>query len=97
MYLTPEEQREQHEATMQLARDLKRMKSLPKEEQERQKTLLMGFLKENEEGSSRGTSSPSNISNTSEPRRPMGIVEKVMAKHGFTREEAIEAIEDFGG
>ena len=80
-----------------LRRMLRRMAKETEEEKEQHRQLLKGFLKENEEGSSRGTSSPSNISNTSEPRRAKGLVEDVMETYGFTREEAIEEIERFGG
>jgi len=76
---------------------IERMGKETEEEKEHHRQLLKGFLKENEEGSSRGISSPSNISNTSEPRRAKGLVEDVMETYGFTREEAIEEIERFGG
>ena len=75
----------------------RRMVKETEEEKEQHRQLLKGFLKENEDGSSSGTSSPRNGSDSFDPKRPRDIVEKVMAKHGFTREEAIEEIEAFGG
>ena len=76
---------------------IERMEKETEEEKEHHRQLLKGFLKENEKSSSSGTSSPNNISNTSEPRRAKGLVEDVMETYGFTREEAIEEIERFGG
>jgi len=80
-----------------LRRMLRRMAKETEEEKEQHRQLLRGFLKENEENSSRDGSSPNNGSNTSEPRRAKGLVEDVMETYGFTREEAIEEIERFGG
>ncbi len=76
---------------------IERMGKETEEEKEQHRQLLKGFLKENEKGSSSGTSSPRNGSDSFDPKRPRDIVEKVMAKHGFTREKAIEEIEAFGG
>ena len=76
---------------------IERMEKETEEEKEHHRQLLKGFLKENEKSSSSGTSSPRNGSDSFDPKRPRDIVEKVMAKHGFTREKAIEEIEAFGG
>jgi hypothetical protein len=71
------------------------LKKQTEEEKEQQRMLLKGFLAENEQNSSKGTSSSPSDSKPSANRKPRDIVEAVMRKHGFSREEALEELEAF--
>lgn len=71
------------------------LKKQTEEEKEQQRMLLKGFLAENEQNSSKGTSSSPSDSKPSANRKPRDIVEAVMLKHGFSREEALEELEAF--
>ncbi len=71
------------------------LKIQTEEEKEQQRMLLKGFLAENEQNFSKGTSSSPSDSKPSVNRKPRDIVEAVMQKYGFSREEALEEIEAF--
>ncbi len=74
-----------------------RMEKMTEEEREQKLQMLKGFLKENEENSSGRTSSSRKDSDSFDLKNPRDLVELVMARHGFTREKAMEQIEAFGG
>lgn len=80
----PMSAQEEHNEAM--AEVWERMKKETPEQRKQARSLLEGFLQENEETSSRGTSS-----------LPRDLVEDVMQTYGFTREKAEEEIEKFGG
>ena len=69
-----------------LEEDIEAMVRETPEERKEARRLLKGFLQENAQDSSKRTSSS-----------PRDLVELVMQRHGFTREEAEEEIEKFGG
>ena len=71
------------------------LKKQTEEEKEQQRMLLKGFLAENEQNSSKGTSSSPSDSKPSANRKPRDIVEDVMRTYGFSREEALEELEAF--
>lgn len=71
------------------------LKKQTEEEKEQQRMLLKGFLAENEQNSSKGTSSSPSDSKPSANRKPRDIVEDVMQKYGFSREKALEELEAF--
>ena len=85
-------QQMQDKVIERLAEELKKQ---TEEEKEQQRMLLKGFLAENEQNSSKGTSSSPSDSKPSANRKPRDIVEAVMLKHGFSREEALEELEAF--
>ena len=78
-----------------IERMLKRMEKETEEEKEQQRMLLKGFLAENEQNSSKGTSSSPSDSKPSANRKPRDIVEAVMQNYGFSREKALEELEAF--
>lgn len=65
---------------------LPKMQRETKEEKAKAKKLMEGFLVENEKNSLGKKSS-----------EPIGLLETVMQKYGFTEEEALEEIKAFGG
>ena len=71
------------------------LKKQTEEEKEQQRMLLKGFLAENEQNSSKGTSSSPSDSKPSANRKPRDIVEDVMRTYGFSREKALEELEAF--
>lgn len=71
------------------------LKKQTEEEKEQQRMLLKGFLAENEQNSSKGTSSSPSDSKPSANRKPRDIVEAVMREYGFSREKALEELEAF--
>ena len=71
------------------------LKKQTEEEKEQQRMLLKGFLAENEQNSSKGTSSSPSDSKPSANRKPRDIVEDVMQTYGFSREKALEELEAF--
>ena len=71
------------------------LKKQTEEEKEQQRMLLKGFLAENEQNSSKGTSSSPSDSKPSVNRKPRDIVEDVMQTYEFSREEALEELEAF--
>ncbi|NLD05937.1 MAG: hypothetical protein GX672_08640 [Synergistaceae bacterium] len=93
MYMTKAEQKAQDKIYRDL---LKAMESETEEQKAEHRKLLKGFLAENEQNSSKGTSSSPSDSKPSANRKPRDIVEAVMLKHGFSREKALEELEAFG-
>ena len=71
------------------------LKKQTEEEKEQQRMLLKGFLAENEQNFSKGTSSSPSDSKPSANRKPRDIVEAVMQNYGFSREKALEELEAF--
>jgi len=65
---------------------LEKLENETPEEREQARKLLKAFLQENEQNPSKGTFS-----------LPNDLVDAVMKEYGFTREEAEEEIEKFGG
>ena len=85
-------QQMQDKVIERLAEELKKQ---TEEEKEQQRMLLKGFLAENEQNSSKGTSSSPSDSKPSANRKPRDIVEDVMQEYGFSREKALEELEAF--
>jgi len=85
-------QQMQDKVIERLAEELKKQ---TEEEKEQQRMLLKGFLAENEQNSSKGTSSSPSDSKPSANRKPRDIVEDVMQTYGFSREKALEELEAF--
>ncbi len=85
-------QQMQDKVIERLAEELKKQ---TEEEKEQQRMLLKGFLAENEQNSSKGTSSSPSDSKPPANRKPRDIVEDVMQTYGFSREEALEELEAF--
>lgn len=85
-------QQMQDKVIERLAEELKKQ---TEEEKEQQRMLLKGFLAENEQNSSKGTSSSPSDSKPSANRKPRDIVEAVMQNYGFSREKALEELEAF--